>query len=57
MQPRKRTVSSRARPKMRMAYNMPFGNMRNPFKGGTKMASAGVRAKKSGVAVYFSVKF
>ncbi len=47
----------RQRPTMQMGRVLPLTLPGNPFKGGSKMASAEVSLKRGGIGVFFKVKF
>jgi hypothetical protein len=57
MQARKKS-EPRKNPPIKMGHILPRGFFRNPLKGGTRVAAAGVSTmKKGGVGVYFKVRF
>ncbi len=51
--------ASKSRASMRMGYGstLPLSFLKNPFKGGTKMVSAGVKQMKRGAGIYFRMRF
>lgn len=56
MEARKKT-QGRKTPTMKMGRMLPTSIFKNPLKGGTKVAVAGVTTMKKGVGVYFRVRF
>jgi len=56
MQARKKTEEKKT-PMMKMGQILPSSFFKNPLKGGTKIASAGISTMKKGVGVYFKFRF
>ncbi|MFH1874847.1 MAG: hypothetical protein ABH859_06660 [Pseudomonadota bacterium] len=55
----RRVSAATTRSSMRMGYGamLPLNFLKNPFQGGTKMVSAGIKQMKKGAGIYFRMRF